>query len=490
MAYRQNPSKLFDILPSPELNLAEYVTVSWERPKPTGIPSDAPSRPSDAVLAKFCQVRKAKVLAALEWLCLHNPLYKDVKINRELLAIWKESFIPEILITSAIITDRKLSDNRDGYVYDRDADTTEFGARATEQEEVIYEDDNDEILSDQIEFNGVHEEAGKENLDGSVTVPHIEYKQAFGIETFNSWTDYNYLLAAFPTVFPYGRGGHVQADRAKRPISVDLQEYANWLMRHHNCQAAKHHILPYVLYDMILLRQSSTGNIVQSRNEYWAHGQVDIMSLTSEDLQRAAKEMAAGGRCSNLVINRLLVNVRLVSSYNPESFGKKLAMRHVLMGHVVLHGAPAFWFTINPTDLNSPLVLRMAGVHVTPHLTKAQLSDLRRRSAMGNLGLVAQYFDNVIQSFFKHLLCSATEKVGILGPIVSHFGVVETNARKMYYLYGFAWLAGNIDFDKLGVRVIRSPDFRNRLASYLTSVVTEQIDLAWGERYREEYPDR
>ena len=81
--------------------------------------------------------------------------------------------------------------------------------------------------------------------------------------------------------------------------------------------------------------------------------------------------MATGGRYSNPVINRLLVNVRLVSSYNPESFSKKLAMRHILIGHVVLHGAPAFWFTINPTDLNSPLVLRMAGVYVTPYLIKA-----------------------------------------------------------------------------------------------------------------------
>ncbi|KAE9362579.1 hypothetical protein N431DRAFT_319705, partial [Stipitochalara longipes BDJ] len=230
---------------------------------------------------------------------------------------------------------------------------------------------------------------------------------------------------AFPTVFPYGTGGHVQPDDRKRPRPVSLIEYANWLMRHHNCRAAKHHVLPYVLYDMILLRQSSLGNTIQSRNAYWAHGQVDIMSLGSEDLQSAASEMAAGQACTNPVIKRLLVNMRLLSSYNPESFGRKLAQRHVLMGHVVLLGAPSFWFTINPTDLNNPLILRLAGVTITPNLTKAQVSELRRRHALGNPALVAQYFDIVIRSFFDHLLCSATGEVGILGPIVSHFGVVE-----------------------------------------------------------------
>jgi hypothetical protein len=69
---------------------------------------------------------------------------------------------------------------------------------------------------------------------------------------------------------------------------------------------------------------------------------VDIISLISKDLQRVAKEIAARGRYSNLVINRLLVNMRLVFSYNLKSFSKKLIIRYVLIRHVVLYGAPTF----------------------------------------------------------------------------------------------------------------------------------------------------
>jgi hypothetical protein len=114
------------------------------------------------------------------------------------------------------------------------------------------------------------------------------------VETFNSWTNPDYLLAGSPAVFPHGTGGHFQPSNELRPKGVPLRAYANWIMRQHNFRAARHHTLPFLLYDMILLRQSSLGNSVQSRNEYWARGQVDMMKMTSAELKAAALEMKAG----------------------------------------------------------------------------------------------------------------------------------------------------------------------------------------------------
>jgi hypothetical protein len=76
-------------------------------------------------------------------------------------------------------------------------------------------------------------------------------------------------------------------------------------MRHHSFRAARHRVLAFVLYNMLLLRQSSLGNNIQFRNDCWTE-QVDMMAMTSEELKDAALEMKGGKLCTNPVIPRLL----------------------------------------------------------------------------------------------------------------------------------------------------------------------------------------
>ena len=95
------------------------------------------------------------------------------------------------------------------------------------------------------------------------------------------------------------------------------------------------------MYNMILLRQSTVGNFLQSRKDYWTRAQADILSVSSDELKKTALHMKDGGKCENPTIQRLLSNMRLISTYNPESFGRKLAKRHQLFGHIVRFGIPA-----------------------------------------------------------------------------------------------------------------------------------------------------
>ena len=75
IAFKQDPTLLLKILPSPEVEPHHNITVSW----------DGGAEPTDENLRKFCTVRRKKVLNALEWLKENNELYRDVKINYELL---------------------------------------------------------------------------------------------------------------------------------------------------------------------------------------------------------------------------------------------------------------------------------------------------------------------------------------------------------------------------------------------------------------------
>jgi hypothetical protein len=75
VAVRQDPSQLLKILPTRRLQDHTTITVSWDRGSP----------PSEENLTRFCSVDKAKVLNALLWLCVNNPVYKQVVIDYSVL---------------------------------------------------------------------------------------------------------------------------------------------------------------------------------------------------------------------------------------------------------------------------------------------------------------------------------------------------------------------------------------------------------------------
>lgn len=67
----QGPRPLLQILPSPELRLDNLIKVFWL----------GKYRPTNRDLKPFSQVRKDKVLVALEYLVQYNHLYHDLTIN-------------------------------------------------------------------------------------------------------------------------------------------------------------------------------------------------------------------------------------------------------------------------------------------------------------------------------------------------------------------------------------------------------------------------
>ncbi|KAH8742199.1 hypothetical protein F5882DRAFT_246044, partial [Hyaloscypha sp. PMI_1271] len=98
------------------------------------------------------------------------------------------------------------------------------------------------------------------------------------------------------------------------------------------------------------------GNSLQARREDWARVQEDLLGLSSDTIKQAAEQMKAGVPMRDPIIVRLMENLRLISSFNPESFGQKLSMRHEILGQISRWGIPAWWVTINPSDLRNSIV--------------------------------------------------------------------------------------------------------------------------------------
>jgi uncharacterized protein DUF6570 len=101
----QDPGPLLDILPSPDLKLNDIIKVVWL----------GKLAPTLSDLKPFLQVRKEKVLSALQYLVQHNHLYHNLTINHDLIHGWDNDFVPPEITANIIHLTDSDHHEREGY---------------------------------------------------------------------------------------------------------------------------------------------------------------------------------------------------------------------------------------------------------------------------------------------------------------------------------------------------------------------------------------
>ena len=242
----------------------------------------------------------------------------------------------------------------------------------------------------------------------------------------------------------------------------------------------------FYIYDLILIRQASFGNHVQVKNGYWVKATEELARLSADDLQHAAEEFNDRKKISHPAIYSLITNMRIISSFNPESFGEKMKFRNLIFGKIGRLGLPLIWFTLNPKDIGNIFVVRLAGEEIS--LDEPGIKSKLLQLTIKNPSLVAQFFHVVVTSFFACFFKTLSKEPGIFGTVTSHFGIVESTTRMMLHLHGFAWLAGNFGAANLYQRLKLDPEFADRVISYIRSIVRETVDITLGQRFQSETP--
>ena len=232
----------------------------------------------------------------------------------------------------------------------------------------------------------------------------------------------------------------------------------------------------YLLYDVIQLRRSSLGHTLLVKRQNWRSVRDDIASLTVGQLEDAAKAVFNGQPINNPTIRRLQRDLTTIGMQVPESFSQKLVMRSQIRGLIVRDGMPAIWLTINPSDLRNHLVLILAGIEVPEDTLSAANAAIRHAAATSNPVAVAQFFNHTCKAIFDGLIQSHSGRIGILGQVANHYGVVETNGRGMLHLHALIWLEGNLQFNNLRNRLLQDSDFAHRLIRYLESIIVQSLN--------------
>ncbi|KAI7971253.1 hypothetical protein EIK77_001186 [Talaromyces pinophilus] len=234
----------------PGLRLHHHIKVFWIGKR----------HPTAADLNPFLQVRKAKVLAALQYLKHHNHLYGDIAINFSMTDRWSEDFVPSDLQENIIFLDEPDNQEREGYTVNLQHGNYENDLQAAQDETFSIGDDavfttgsvstdiNGERQDPNIRmlntlFDVITERLHPPRTPGTgandsaiLPLPHgsnppiLAYRIHGTATLVDHWTDPCFFTAAFPTLFPTGVGGHLD----ERDIPVSLSAFAEWALSHHS----------------------------------------------------------------------------------------------------------------------------------------------------------------------------------------------------------------------------------------------------------------
>ena len=246
--FSQNPEPLLDLLSSDTLILYDVIRIVWARDRPH----------TAADIQPFATVQREKILTALCWLKENNVLYRNIVINTDLLQQWEDEFVPSG-IAEHVVDCGKNNSKKQSYGMDLKADNFEdnFHAAASQAQSentklsgCVYTDANqicehptsklisalvnNKVLStdsnEQIHVSTADNLLSHEGNGNGPNPPLIIYQSKGCAVSLNDWDNPAFFTAAFPTLFPFGTGGHFC--RTKK-TALSIETWAKWALTHH-----------------------------------------------------------------------------------------------------------------------------------------------------------------------------------------------------------------------------------------------------------------
>ncbi|KAM4061450.1 hypothetical protein HRG_013147 [Hirsutella rhossiliensis] len=207
--------------------------------------------------------------------------------------------------------------------------------------------------------------------------PYIRVSRGEFTDSFEA----SFFARTFPTLFPFGVGdqGLSRQRRPRRPVSsrsLNLQAWAEIVLRRHGGRFALHHIFAFLVFNM--------------------------------GLAAARVELESSGKTTDGDVKELLRSLSLYGHRQPMSREVRLNMRRKIQSLIVGYGVPAIWFTINPNDITNPVKLRLAAYRTRdPDAAEEFLEGLgdaykRARLAISDPMSSAVFFHREMKLFFDH----------------------------------------------------------------------------------------
>lgn len=290
---------------------------------------------------------------------------------------------------------------------------------------------------------------------------------------------YDLFAAAYPILWPYGKG---RWDIIGRREKLSYVEYVRWALRYYDRRFRTHHTFPFLAFGIQQKANALSSAKLQMRRRDFQRDQTPLSRIRIEDLRRAQAEEDAHHTVSNDDVKTLERHVYAVGGRVMGSRNSRSGYRSQIWSMSLKLGPPSLWITINPLDYDDPIAQVFAGesIDMDNFIATAGPGSVERGINIAN-DPYAKYFHFIINVTLEMLMgigktkCHLKSSRGVLGTVRGYFGVVEAQGRGSLHVHMLAWLADVPNADEM-VMLLRNRSFRERIVEYLKANIHADVD--------------
>lgn len=182
---------------------------------------------------------------------------------------------------------------------------------------------------------------------------------------------------------------------------------------------------------------------------------------------------------------KLLTDIDYVATHVDGSVTNRRRMRNEIWSLTAHLGAPSWFITFAPADINHPIALYFAGDNYTYYPNIVDQSE-RVRMIASNPIAGARFFKFMVDTFVKHVLGYSTKlRDGLYGKTSGYYGTVEQQGRLTLHMHMLIWIQDSSSPQELRARIMNhDSDFQQRMVRYLESAhIGEFIDTTMTDMY-------
>lgn len=467
--YPQRPSELANVLPCALNDYTTFMCVIFVGSKP----------PTDEWLqtkAKPLVVRREKVRNALVWLKGHNPLYKNVRINHEMLNELAPTQVLPVQIDH-------VQSNGDPDPLTSRYDNLEHEAPPVDEDNccplqsVVITDIDGSAPPNELRAAAWRHVKKKGNA--YVEVPHDP-------EPVNEFCHPELFPMIYPTLFPYGLGG---VEDSKRCSRLGMKRHVKHLFSLADSRFQEHYSFLFTAFNILQRRAVLLHTSLKVKRRDFPQIASGFATISQEAVHKVTERVARGDTTTadnddEAKVLKLMRQVKMVTSHVPGSSASRIAMRNEMRGLMMSKGLPSFYLTINPADVFNPLVKFLAGSDIDiDHLFPDQVPDYREQAFLiaRNPAVAAKFFNIYMRAFIDSVLGYDPKQNnlegGVLGVVKAYYGCVESQGRGTLHCHMLVWLEGGLNPNQIKDKVLKDgeSEFCTRLLAFLDDTISTEI---------------
>lgn len=468
--YPQRPSELANVLPSSLEDYTTFMCVIFVGSKP----------PTDEWLQKKAKplvVRREKVRRALMWLKAHNPHYKDIRINHDML----DRLAPTQVLPVQI--DHVQSEG------EHDDPLTAGYDNLTSTEPPVDQDNCCPIQN--VVITDIDGTAPPNELRAAAW-RHVKKNGGAYVEMshdpnpVNEFCNPELFPMIYPTLFPYGIGG---IEDSRRSAKISMKRHVKHLFSLADSRFQEHYSFLFTAFNILQRRAVLLHTSLKVKRRDFSQVASGFADVSEEAIHKVTERVARGDTTTTenedeARVLKLMRQVKMVTSHVPGSSASRVAMRNQMRGLMMSKGLPSFYLTINPADVFNPLVKFLAGADIDiDSMFPDEVPDYRDQAFLiaRNPAVAAKFFNIYMRAFIDTVLGYDPKQKnlegGVLGVVKAYYGCVESQGRGTLHCHMLIWLEGGLNPNQIKDRVLKEgeSEFCKRLLAFLDDTISTEI---------------